>query len=378
MRILMTADPVGGVWSYALELCAALAQDDVRVTLATLGGEPSPAQLDEVARLPNVELFCSAYRLEWMPQPWDDLQRAGEWLLSLEKALRPDLIHLNHLVHAELPWDAPVLTVAHSCVLSWWAAVRRTPIPAEWLEYRICVTRSLQAARCVVAPTRAILAQLESLYGPFRARAVIHNSREARRYIAPPTKERLILSAGRIWDAAKNVEALLAIAPQVRAPIVVAGATRNPCDSTDVRIDESLRAAVRLEGHLSPERLSEWYARAAIYTLPARYEPFGLTALEAALSGCALVLGDIPTLHEVWGDAACYVSPDDHAGLRDALNALLIDDAARTEWAERAMARARRFSPARFARRYLSLYHALGARRRHVAAARPAATAATY
>jgi len=113
MRILMTADPVGGVWSYALELCAALAQDDVRVTLATLGGEPSPAQLDEVARLPNVELFCSAYRLEWMPQPWDDLQRAGKWLLSLQKALRPDLIHLNHLVHAELPWDAPVLTVAH-------------------------------------------------------------------------------------------------------------------------------------------------------------------------------------------------------------------------------------------------------------------------
>jgi glycosyltransferase involved in cell wall biosynthesis len=377
MRILMTADPVGGVWSYALELCAALAQDGVRVALATLGGEPSSAQLDQVARLPNVELFTSAYRLEWMPQPWDDLRRAGKWLLSLEKALRPDLIHLNHLVHADLPWDAPVLTVAHSCVLSWWAAVRRTPIPAEWLEYRTCVTRSLQAARCVVAPTRAILAQLENLYGPFRARAVIHNARDARRYTSPPTKERLILSAGRVWDAAKNVDALLAIAPQVRAPVVIAGATRNPCGSTDVRIDQSLRAAVTLEGHLSAERLSEWYARAAIYALPARYEPFGLTALEAALSGCALVLGDIPTLHEVWGDAACYVSPDDHGGLRDALNAMLIDDAARTDWAERAMARARRFNPERFARRYLSLYHALGARRRRAAASRPAATAAT-
>jgi len=222
-----------------------------------------------------------------------------------------------------------------------------------------------------------MLAQLESLYGPFRARAIIHNSRDARRYVSPPTKERLILSAGRVWDAAKNVEALVAIAPQVRAPIVIAGATRNAWGSPDVRIDESLRAAVTLEGHLSPERLSEWYARAAIYALPARYEPFGLTTLEAALSGCALVLGDIPTLHEVWGDAACYVSPDDREGLRDALNAMLIDDAARAEWAERAMARARRFNPERFARRYLSLYHALGARRGRAAATRPAPTAAT-
>jgi glycogen(starch) synthase len=45
--------------------------------------------------------------------------------------------------------------------------------------------------------------------------------------------------------------------------------------------------------------------------LPARYEPFGLSVLEAALSGCALVLGDIASLREVWGGAACYVRPGD-------------------------------------------------------------------
>ena len=57
--------------------------------------------------------------------------------------------------------------------------------------------------------------------------------------------------------------------------------------------------------------IADWYARASIYALPARYEPFGLSALEAALSGCALVLGDIPSLREVWGDAALFVAPDD-------------------------------------------------------------------
>lgn len=377
MRVLMTADPVGGVWSYALELCAALALDDVRVSLVTLGGEPSREQLGQLARLANVELFPSAYRLEWMPQPWDDLKRAGEWLLSLERALRPDLIHLNHLVHADLPWNAPVLTVGHSCVLSWWAAVRRTPIPAEWREYRLWVTRSLRAARCVVAPTRAILAELQRHYGPFRASVVIHNARDPHRY-ETRTKERLILSAGRVWDPAKNVETLLAVAPEVPAPMFIAGATRSPCGGSDVQIDASQLPSVTLGSHLCPERLAEYYARAAIYALPARYEPFGLTALEAALSGCALVLGDIPTLREVWADAARYVSPDDREGLRDALNEMLADEAARAAWARRALVRARRFSPERFARGYLSLYRDFGARRRHPGIGEPAHTAAIH
>ncbi len=361
----MTADPIGGVWSYALELCAALAGERVRVLLATLGGEPSRAQLAQVARLPNVGIAPSSYRLEWMPGAWEDIGRAGEWLLSLEKAFRPDRIHLNHLLHADLPWRAPVLSVAHSCVLSWWAAVRAEPLPAEWSEYRIRVTRSLRAAQCVVAPTAALLQEIERYYGPFRRKAVIHNARDRRRYFAHP-KEYLILSAGRIWDPAKNIEALAAVAPAVRAPILVAGEPRSPQGGT------VSAPAVTLLGPLDSERLAQWYARAAVYALPARYEPFGLTALEAALSGCALVLGDIPTLREVWGSAARYVRPDDRDGLRDALNELLHEDALRIELAAQAMGRARRFGPARFARRYLSIYRTLGAGRRHTPVKGPA------
>ena len=57
-------------------------------------------------------------------------------------------------------------------------------------------------------------------------------------------------------------------------------------------------------------RCQRGIARAAIYALPAHYEPFGLSILEAAMSGCALVLGDIPSLREIWGDAAVFVHPD--------------------------------------------------------------------
>lgn len=345
----MTADPIGGVWSYAVELCAALANEGVRVSVATLGARPSVAQEQELTSLPNVTLFPSAFRLEWMPGAWEDAIGAGEWLLSLEKTLRPDVVHLNHLLHADLSWRAPVLSVGHSCVLSWWSAVRGTPLAPEWIEYRLRVTQSLRAARCVVAPTRAILTELEQHYGPFRAAKVIHNARDHRRFSVGP-KERLILSAGRIWDPAKNIAALAEIAPEVTAPIVVAGERTGPYgDSVSTR-------SLELLGPLDSERLARWYARAAVYALPARYEPFGLTALEAALSGCALVLGDIDSLREVWGTAARYVHPDRHGELRDTLNEVLADGTLRARLSSEAMRRALQLTPARTASRYLSLY----------------------
>ncbi len=107
--------------------------------------------------------------------------------------------------------------------------------------------------------------------------------------------------------------------------------------------------------------MAQWYARAAIYALPARYEPFGLTALEAALSGCALVLADLPSLRETWGDAACFADMSDPQALRAALAALIEDEPRRAELAARARARATRFTPQRLAREYLALYRTLRA-----------------
>jgi glycogen synthase len=352
MKILLTADPIGGVWNYALELCDALRPLNTCVALATLGRPLTAGQRDRLAELGNVTLYESTFRLEWMPDPWDDLERAGDWLLAIERKFRPDVIHLNHLVHADLPWRAPVVSVGHSCVLSWWKAVRRTPIDPEWTKYREQVTSSLQAAGCVVAPTQSMLTALEDNYGPFRESAVIHNARNGRLFTSRP-KDPLILCAGRLWDEAKNVAALAAVAPRVNAPVVLAGEDLGPHGN---RQDT---AGLELLGPLQPDTLASWYARAAIYALPARYEPFGLTALEAAWSGCALVLGDIDSLREVWGAAACYVPPDDPQALCDVLNGLLEDHSLRGRMAALAMARARQFNPARLATQYSHLYRQL-------------------
>lgn len=114
-----------------------------------------------------------------------------------------------------------------------------------------------------------------------------------------------------------------------------------------------------------------WFSRASIYALPALYEPFGLSVLEAALSGCALVLGEIPSLREIWRDAALFVDPRDEDGIATAMNRLADDGALRLKLARRARVRGLTLAPERMVNGYLGVYSQARAR---YAAAREAAT----
>lgn len=352
MRWLMTADTVGGVWTYAMELCTELAARGASVALATMGRLPSADQRAEAARIPGLTLHESAWRLEWMDEPWEEVARAGEWLLELEREVRPHVVHLNGYVHGALPFRAPVLVAGHSCVLSWWRAVHGEEAPEAWNRYRSLVTEGLRAASEVVAPSAAMLSALRHHYG-LKGGRVIPNGRSARAF-APGAKEPLILAAGRVWDEAKNLKLLAQVADRLPWPVVVAGEDRHPSGSK-VTFGEGLRFL----GRLDTEALAQWYGRASIFVLPARYEPFGLSAVEAALSGCALVLGDIPSLREVWGDAAVFVNPDEPEDLVQAITRLAGDDNLRHRLAVKARERASSYSPSRMRAAYLEICRSL-------------------
>src|SRR5581483_7208327 len=122
MRILLTTDTVGGVWTYTTDLARALDRYGVEIALASMGAPLSPGQRRQIHQLPNVDLHESHFKLEWMDEPWDDVRRAGEWLLEIERQFQPDVVHLNQFAHGALRFSAPVLVVGHSCVLSWWQA----------------------------------------------------------------------------------------------------------------------------------------------------------------------------------------------------------------------------------------------------------------
>ncbi|MCW2680225.1 MAG: a-glycosyltransferase, Glycosyltransferase Family 4-like protein [Frankiales bacterium] len=327
----MTADTVGGVWTYCVELAHAL---DAEVHLATMGRRMSDDQRSEAQVFATVHE--SDFPLEWQDDPWQGVDAAGVWLLGLERELQPDVVHLNGYAHATLPWAAPTVVVAHSDVVSWWRAVHEADAPPEWDEYRRRVTAGLRAAGCVVAPTRAVAHDLRASYG-VEGVTVVPNCRRAA-LVRPGDKQRTVLAAGRLWDAAKGIDALCRVAPSLDVRVAVAG--------------EGAAPGVEALGLLPFPELAALMAQAAVFAAPARYEPFGLGILEAGLAGCALVLGDLASLREVWGDAATYVQDD--ASLAAALVAALDDPARGAAARERALT----YTPERTAAGYLEAYAA--------------------
>jgi glycogen(starch) synthase len=349
-RVLMTADCVGGVWNYSLDLARALVELGVEVGIATMGPRPSQAQRAQATQISMLRLFESDYKLEWMDSPWADVDAAGIWLLDLARDFRPQIVHLNGFSHAALAWNAPVVVVvAHSCVRSWWNAVKTEPIPKEFAQYTRRVSAALRCASLLVAPTNAMLAAIEQNYDLSVPKKVIPNGRFGLRHLSAEKKD-FILTAGRLWDEAKGLQFLAQIAPAVKWPIYAAGKCRHPSGSYI-----SLQN-IQLLGYLDNDKLVEYLSAASIYAAPALYEPFGLTVWEAAFFGCALVLSDIPSFRENWTDAALLIPTNDCAGWCAALNSLAEDHESRSTLARQAQNRAIDLRPEEIGSRYFATY----------------------
>lgn len=309
--ILLTADVVGGVWRYAIELAAGLAAHGTGTILAVMGPSPGPAQRAEAERVPGLMLLDTGLPLDWMAPDPAALDAARTALRALATRLGARSVHLHApaLVGSE-PWPVPVITVAHSCVASWWGTVRGGPLPPD-LAWRAAATgEGLRRATLAVAPTQAFAAMLRAAYGVMRIE-VVRNGRVPVPHALP--RRRAVLAAGRLWDEGKGIAALDHVASELDAPVAAAGPVQGP--GGVARFPH-----LTLLGTLDESGMAQARSEATVFAAPARYEPFGLAVLEAAQAGQALVLSDIPTFRELWEGAALFASEATLAGtLRRAL-----------------------------------------------------------
>jgi len=93
MRILVTADTLGGVWTYTRELVTGLTLRGTEVTLVSFGGIPDAAQTGWMKGLPNLDYRPTGYKLEWMEDSESDLAASAEYLQAVIQETRPDLRH---------------------------------------------------------------------------------------------------------------------------------------------------------------------------------------------------------------------------------------------------------------------------------------------
>ena len=362
MYVLITSDTVGGVWTYTQELVAGLIHAGHRVTLVSFGKLPLPHQTAWMQTLSGLDYRPTEYRLEWMEISDRDIEESKRYLELLIAEVKPDVLHFSQYCYGDLVTSIPKVVVAHSDIVSWWAAVHgREPDETPWMRnYRDTVRSGLSGADLVVAPSRWMLDQVSKYYLQPSAELVIYNGRTPAFFDPHAAKQDSVLSVGRIWDPAKNVSLLLEHEQESRISIV--GWDREPGREHRHR-DVHAPKNVSLLGAKSQAELRDIYSRAGIYVAPSRYEPFGLAPLEAALSRCALVLNDNPVFHELWGISGIFFKKDDAQDCARKINELRRDPELRNRCADRSFETAcEKFSASRMVEQYEQAYQELASR----------------
>jgi glycogen(starch) synthase len=353
MRILMTTDTVGGVWTFTQELANGLLRSDCAICLVSIGEPPSSARencCDQMKRRWGDRFRSETVNvpLEWAEDNDRAYRGAEPRLLQLANEFGAELLHSNQFCFGALPLNIPKIVTAHSDVFSWAASCRDgEPEASNWLSrYSALVSKGLREADAIVAPTRWMAASLSNNFALVHEPVVIPNGRSLPPAMGGDRKLQAV-TAGRLWDEAKNIAMLADV--QFPFPLLVAGDTQHG----STMMTTSLGNATIL-GSLSSDDLLTLFRESALYICTSKYEPFGLAPLEAALCGCAVLAYDIPSLREVWQTGASYFY--DPPSLNELLRQLCDNPTRLTDAQQRSSAQARRFTAERMSGEYCGLF----------------------
>ncbi len=360
-------DDYPGIGRYAFNLLSALQPELAGETLVVFYDPEAEQTRYDLARLavqPGVETVPFACDLRGLSQQWA--------LPRLLRAYGVEVFHAPYCLTAWMRLPCPLVLSLHDLIPL--AYPPSMPSLRDRLAYWLGVRLALAAARRVIVPSQASLADLRRFFRGAARRAVVipdaaapefeRASPEAiarvrERYRIAP---RYILHVGSRRPH-KNLETLLAAyaryhaeAPALsRAGLVLAGLR----EARDRVAELGLGASVSVLGSVPDDDLVALYSGAACVAVPSLYEGFGLPVLEAMACGAPVLAANASSLPEVAGDAAVLLPAQGVAAWAEALLRVLGDAEVAASLRARGLARAAQFSWPAAARATLELYGAV-------------------
>jgi len=117
-----------------------------------------------------------------------------------------------------------------------------------------------------------------------------------------------------------------------------------------------LESQVVLCGYLEPKDLKLLFDYAEVYVFPSLSEGFGIPGLNAMAANIPVVCSDIPTLQEIYQDAALYFDPGNSGDFADKIKKILEDQKTRTTIVKKGIKQVRKYSWQKMARETLDVY----------------------
>lgn len=294
--------------------------------------------------------------------------RALRRLQAAVRAFRPDVLHVQcfgpngaYATALSLLTGTPlVITLQGETMMD------DHDIYEHSTQLRLALRAGLHHARVITGCSQVTLADAEARFGLRPGRGlVIPNGVDL---MMSPTRrvelpfERYVLGVGRVVEK-KGFDLLLSafarIAPDHRGlGLVIAGRGDARPDLEHQASAAGLAARVHFPGPLAPDQVADVMARAEVFVMPSRFEPFGIVVLEAWRAGTPVVAtskgGPAEFVHH--GEDGLLADPFDTNQLAGVLASLLADPARRSQLAEAGRIRVAEYSWQAITERYVACY----------------------
>lgn len=351
MRILMLSweyppRVVGGISRVVHDLSHRLIKDGHEVTVVTYKDGNAPYfENDSGVKVYRVDNFMIQPNnfIDWVMQlNFNMIAKTGE-IIAKEGTF--DVIHAHDWLVAyaaktlKVSYNIPLVSTIHAT-----EAGRNNGIREEQQKYINDTEWMLTYESSeVIVNSNYMKNELQRLFGlPFEKINVVPNGVSAsnftinerdydfRRHYAMDN-EKIILFMGRLVYE-KGVQNLVAAMPKILenyhdAKLVIAG--KGPMlGELQAQVNSlGLGNKVYFAGHLTPKQVQRMYKCADISVFPSTYEPFGIVAIEAMLSGIPIVVSDIGGLNEIveHGITGMKSYAGNSNSLADSILALLFD-----------------------------------------------------
>jgi glycosyltransferase involved in cell wall biosynthesis len=270
-------------------------------------------------------------------------------LLILGRAIDRAKLDLFHAPHYVVPFTSvPFVVTIHDLIHL------RNPNPLARLYARQMIARAVRRSRRVLTVSEAVKREIVSTFDCAEDHVVVtpNGVRTPFSEHGPKAEGRYFLYVGNDKPH-KNVDVLIdAFSRMDGASLVLTGAPFERFKS---------RERVIVTGFVDDAELASLYRGALALVMPSREEGFGLPALEAMASGCAVITSNAAALVEITAGAALHVDAN-AASLADAMTRVASDESLRRALASRGIARAKQFTWTRCAELTRGAYRAAIAR----------------
>lgn len=302
--------------------------------------------------------------------------------LQFPKLLEKENLDLVHFPYFSVPilYKKPFVITIHDLIINHYPTGKAsTRTSAEyyfkWLGYKFVIKKAAQKAQKIIAVSEATKNEIVKHLGVSEEKVAVtyEGIEKSSKFKMRSEKfefknQKYFLYVGNAYPH-KNLdrlveafESVVADFPDVK--LVFVGKEdyfyrRLKKKVTDLGIEKN----VMFVGFVSEEELIFYYKNAQATILPSLMEGFGLTGLEAMQQGSLVIASDIPSLKEIYSDAAIYFDPLAPASLSATIREVLAKKRTYDSYIEKGAIRTALFSWERMAEQTLTLYEScLGVR----------------